>query len=132
MLAFSVDRLLLGSDLQPISCRVSPSNVSTRWQQFHNGLVYGVHNAKKAGCSTKTAISVYRRKVFTSYGEELHESQRHYRPGREQDEELGDFFAARTKRALIAPSIRQLQTICCDVGCSVNDLLSYCGPLSGW
>ncbi|KAK6731967.1 hypothetical protein RB195_008049 [Necator americanus] len=36
------------------------------------------------------------------------------------------------KRALIAPSIRQLQTICCDVGCSVNDLLSYCGPLSGW
>ncbi|KIH61313.1 hypothetical protein ANCDUO_08419 [Ancylostoma duodenale] len=36
------------------------------------------------------------------------------------------------KRALIAPSIRQLQTICCDVGCNVNDLLSYCGPLSGW
>uniref|UniRef100_A0A7I4Z6Z0 Relaxin-like factor n=1 Tax=Haemonchus contortus TaxID=6289 RepID=A0A7I4Z6Z0_HAECO len=36
------------------------------------------------------------------------------------------------KRALIAPSIRQLQTICCDVGCSVNDLLSYCGPLTGW
>ncbi|WKX89049.1 hypothetical protein Q1695_008586 [Nippostrongylus brasiliensis] len=38
----------------------------------------------------------------------------------------------RAKRALIAPSIRQLQTICCDVGCSVNDLLSYCGPLTGW
>ncbi|PIO62827.1 hypothetical protein TELCIR_15598 [Teladorsagia circumcincta] len=36
------------------------------------------------------------------------------------------------KRALIAPSIRQLQTICCDVGCNVNDLLSYCGPLTGW
>ncbi|CAJ0594063.1 unnamed protein product [Cylicocyclus nassatus] len=36
------------------------------------------------------------------------------------------------KRALIAPSIRQLQTICCDVGCNVSDLLAYCGPLSGW
>ncbi|CAI4228132.1 unnamed protein product [Auanema sp. JU1783] len=36
------------------------------------------------------------------------------------------------RRALVAPSIRQLQTICCDVGCTVNDLLSYCGPLSGW
>uniref|UniRef100_A0A0K0DIA5 Insulin-like domain-containing protein n=1 Tax=Angiostrongylus cantonensis TaxID=6313 RepID=A0A0K0DIA5_ANGCA len=36
------------------------------------------------------------------------------------------------KRALIAPSIRQLQIICCDVGCSVNDLMSYCGQLTGW
>uniref|UniRef100_A0A1I7WZM7 IlGF domain-containing protein n=1 Tax=Heterorhabditis bacteriophora TaxID=37862 RepID=A0A1I7WZM7_HETBA len=37
-----------------------------------------------------------------------------------------------TKRALIAPSIRQLQSICCDMGCTVTDLLSYCGPLSSW
>ncbi|VDM54355.1 unnamed protein product [Angiostrongylus costaricensis] len=36
------------------------------------------------------------------------------------------------KRALIAPSIHQLQIICCDVGCSVNDLMSYCGQLTGW
>ncbi|KJH48278.1 hypothetical protein DICVIV_05640 [Dictyocaulus viviparus] len=30
------------------------------------------------------------------------------------------------KRALVAPSTRQLQAICCYVGCSVNDLMSYC------
>ncbi|CAL2030259.1 hypothetical protein CAEBREN_10282 [Caenorhabditis brenneri] len=33
------------------------------------------------------------------------------------------------KRALIAPSIRQLQTICCQVGCNVEDLLAYCAPI---
>uniref|UniRef100_A0A8R1DXD9 Insulin-like domain-containing protein n=1 Tax=Caenorhabditis japonica TaxID=281687 RepID=A0A8R1DXD9_CAEJA len=33
------------------------------------------------------------------------------------------------KRALVIPSIRQLQTICCQVGCNVEDLLAYCAPI---
>ncbi|CAB3408268.1 unnamed protein product [Caenorhabditis bovis] len=33
------------------------------------------------------------------------------------------------KRALIAPSIRQLQTICCKMGCNLHDLLAYCAPI---
>ncbi|CAJ0575351.1 unnamed protein product, partial [Mesorhabditis spiculigera] len=45
-------------------------------------------------------------------------------------EEDGEYQRAR--RAFIAPSIRQLQRICCNPGCTVSDLLGYCGPLSGW
>ncbi|CAI5438368.1 unnamed protein product [Caenorhabditis angaria] len=33
------------------------------------------------------------------------------------------------KRALVAPSVRQLQTICCQVGCNIEDLIAYCSPI---
>ncbi|CAB03444.2 INSulin related [Caenorhabditis elegans] len=45
---------------------------------------------------------------------------------RRRKRDVGRYFE---KRALIAPSIRQLQTICCQVGCNVEDLLAYCAPI---
>ncbi|EFP08629.1 hypothetical protein GCK72_000047 [Caenorhabditis remanei] len=45
---------------------------------------------------------------------------------RRRKRDIGSMFE---KRALIAPSIRQLQTICCQVGCNVEDLLAYCAPI---
>ncbi|CAJ0946320.1 unnamed protein product, partial [Mesorhabditis belari] len=49
------------------------------------------------------------------------------------DEKTDDaLIGNRDRRAFIAPSIRQLQRICCSRGCTVSDLLGYCGPLSGW
>ncbi|CAI2310006.1 unnamed protein product [Caenorhabditis sp. 36 PRJEB53466] len=45
---------------------------------------------------------------------------------RRRKRDIGAIFG---KRALVAPSIRQLQTICCQVGCNVEDLLAYCAPI---
>ncbi|CAO4360204.1 hypothetical protein L5515_000049 [Caenorhabditis briggsae] len=48
---------------------------------------------------------------------------------RKRDVSADDYYGGIAKRALIAPSIRQLQTICCQVGCNVEDLLAYCAPI---
>ena len=38
------------------------------------------------------------------------------------------FSDPKDKRKLIVPSMQQLQWICCNEGCSANDILSFCAP----
>ncbi|GMR55213.1 hypothetical protein PMAYCL1PPCAC_25408 [Pristionchus mayeri] len=37
---------------------------------------------------------------------------------------------SRAQRAMVRPSLHQIKHICCDVGCTVSELLPFCSPFS--
>ncbi|GMT02583.1 hypothetical protein PENTCL1PPCAC_24757, partial [Pristionchus entomophagus] len=47
-----------------------------------------------------------------------------------EEDNSEDTQYSRARRAMVRPSLHQIKHICCEMGCTVSELLPFCSPFS--